>query len=371
MPNTRRGIDRRIVGGLGAVVVALVAAVVVWNARHSALTGERGSKEGKAAPSTHASTGSDAVLSIRPGISPPASRTQPVTHVTPLMREFFEARNYRALYDRLEARGTARTPEESYLLSRILERCVNGLAPNRPQAATNEINDEKRRALESALSPRDPAREKRLAAFDRLRNDVCEGLGGLPDAHKEARALVESAAAAGEPAAQARLVQIQLHDQLALPDGSTRATSRPQDFPEISDAQVETLRRSVASGDPLAVMVAVDALNSPMSNLSLRTDDDRPMSADALRSAAHLMACDLGYPCGPEDRELTAGCAVLGKCDATSYRDWLFFYARSPADSQVTQDYYDRLTRAAATGDWSSITFARAPNPLWTAYPAF
>jgi hypothetical protein len=289
--------------------------------------------------------------------------------MSPVMREYAAARQYRPLYERLMARGAARTAQETYFLSRIFERCRTGVRSNLSRDEVKSRNDEKRRQLEVTLSPKDPTRAARLAAFDRMREDPCEGLSDLPEAFKEARGLVESAAAAGNPAAQARLVRYQLTDQLLLPDGSMLAPSRPDEYSVISDAQLDVLRRSVGSHDPYALMTAMEALEQPLANFSLRTDDGRSLQMDAMRTATRLVACDLGYPCGNDDRDIAATCAFLGKCDAADYRDWIFFYARSPADSQAAQDYYVRLSRAATSGDWSGFSFSATSDPRWSSFP--
>jgi hypothetical protein len=84
--------------------------------------------------------------------------------------------------------------------------------------------------------------------------------------------------------------------------------------------------------------------------------------------ATRLVACDLGSSCGSDMPEIAFYCEWRGQCGAGDYRDFLLFYKLSPADSQLLQDYYQRISRVAASGDWSGFTLVRGPAVATTVF---
>ncbi len=117
------------------------------------------------------------------------------------------------------------------------------------------------------------------------------------------------------------------------------------------------------------MLEAQDVLTFPLANLSLRTGPaELPLDSGAFRNAITLAGCELGYPCLPEDnRTLVNGCALMGRCDAHDYREYLFFYGETPDTAQRTVEYQDAIA-AARRGDWSYFTFYPGPTPLTAAF---
>jgi hypothetical protein len=304
----------------------------------------------------------DAVLAISPRA--PAPRAQPITppsKQSPLMQEFHAAKAYQALYERLHG-AQRRTAEETWVLAKMLDECAK-VADRRVFAKPLLLGDADAKArFEASLSPKDPRRDKRIAAFDAVNVDRCMGLRDIPTTEKEIRGLLAEAASAGDPKASADLVRSDLVAQVKDPSG--QLVFEPGRFPSMSDAQVETLRRSVESGDPDALVAAIETFGLPMANLTLRAGpDEGAVDTAALSNAARLVACDLGVPCGADSRFLLSACAWQGRCDAQSLREYLFYYGMSPETSQQVAQYQSALVRAMNAHDWSYFTFFRGPRP--------
>ncbi|QJR10712.1 hypothetical protein DSM104443_01780 [Usitatibacter rugosus] len=305
----------------------------------------------------------DAVLSIAPGTG---AKQAPKRVLSPTLQEYANAKSYGALYQRINA-STTRTPEEQWMLAQMLERCAKSKERPREGPRWALGGDDAKARFAASLSPKDPDREKRLAAFEQINSDLCSGVGDVEVTDAEIDKLYELGAAGGDPKARAGQVRRDLMRQGQGPDGKYRFD--PTKMPTITDTQVDTLKQSFASGDPYAMQAAVSTFGFPMQNLSLRVGaDELPINANALYNAATLAACDYGYPCGPDSRQLLQACAMQGQCGATDYREYVFFYGSSPATSQLIGAYNVALANAARTGDWSYFTFHRGPPPNIAGY---
>lgn len=354
---------------LGLVLAAVILATAI------ALRGgveTRASKDPVAAAIAQATgkpqrLSTDAVLSITPGITP--SRPPSTARLSPVVQEFSTARTFKDLHERLD-KSTARTPEENWVLAEMLERCAKireQKADRGPRWALG--GEEARKRFIASVSEKDPNRAKRIAAFDEMNHDLCAGVADVEVSQKDIRRLIELGAAGGDPKARAALVQKDLRDAMFGPDG--RKPPDPGKLPDISEAQIETLKQAVASQDPNALLTAVSVLSMPLANLSLRTGtNELPVDRGALYGAATLTACEFGYPCGADARALVQACAMRGLCGANDYREYLFYYGNSPSTSQLIGEYQVALSRAARGGDWSYFTFHRGPSPSFAPYQA-
>ena len=301
----------------------------------------------------------DAVLAISPRVaSPRPGAPAPTPKLSPAMQEYTVAKAYKPIYERLKA-APSRSPEETWLLAKIVDDCA--AVAGRDASSTRRPADEEAMARFAAtLSPKDPLREKRIAAFGAMNGDRCEGLRDVKATEKDIHDLLAEAAAEGDPKAAADLVQ---KDVLARFKDSNGKFSFAKPV-MISDAEIETLKRSMESGDPDALMGATRVFILPIANLSLRVGpDEQPIDMTAWFGATHLMACDLGAPCGPDSREVLNACALQGHCDATNLREYMYYYGMSPAASQQIAQYQAYLAQAVRNRDWSAITFFRGPRP--------
>ena len=343
---------KAIVTVLAIVAIALVA--VRLTKVSSPLTGARSGTASSYANAPR-TLPADAVLAIAPGSAATAAR-RPVSVLSPVMNEYAHAKSYKSLYDRLRP-ASSRTPEEAWVLARILKQC----SLQAGEAHTEIKLDAAVARFSDALSPRDPSRDRRIAAFRATLQGHCEGLGNLQATPEMIHDLLATAAAAGEPKALAQLVEDDLWAQLrrnANPDAQGYVLAA------IGNAQVGDLKRAAESGDPYALVTAAQVLAFPLANLSLQSaSDGRPIEAETFVAAAELLACESGYPCGPDSYRVEAGCAYQGRCEAQSLREYMFFYALAPDASQRLAEYQAALSRAVRDHDWSALAFHPGPGP--------
>ena len=351
-----------------AVAIALIAMAVVavrLTKPSSPLLGGRPATAGSYA-NTPRNLPADAVLAIAPGSGATAGH-RPVSVLSPVLTEFAHAKSYKSLYDRLRP-ASSRTPEETWILATILKEC--GKQPNRKQddASASIPDDVAVSRFAAALPARDPAREKRIAAFRGVRGGRCGDLKDLQTTPEAIRDLLAQAAAAGDPKAAADLVHHDLWAPLDAMNAGDRFSMATAPWPAISAGQIAELKRAAESGDPFALVSVAQAFGGPFTNMNLQDAQDRPVNSGDLRTAAQLVACDAGYPCGPDSRSMQFGCAYFGNCDAQTLREYAFFYGLSPDASQRVAQYEAMLTRAVRDHDWSSFTFHPGPAVILAPY---
>jgi hypothetical protein len=309
----------------------------------------------------------DAVLAIAPGTGAPANH-RPVSVLSPVLTEFSHAKSYKALYDRLRP-ASSRTPEETWILAKIFQECGKQTGHDRRDDSRYTISEDV--AVErfaAALPSRDPSRERRIAAYRGVVSGHCRDLRDLDVTPQAIRELLAQAASAGDPKASADLVR---HDLWAPIDkmDPTKLSMATAPWPAISTAQVEQLKGAAESGDPYALITVAETLAGPFTNMSLEaTQDGRTVNSGDLQAAAHLVACDAGYPCGPDSRSMQFGCAYLGNCDAQTFREYEFFYGLTPDSSQRVAQYQAMLEHAVRDHDWSGFTFHPGPAVLLAPY---
>ena len=306
----------------------------------------------RALPSSPAKLAASAVLSIdvrTPGIKQSVHAARASLYV-----EFLNAKQLKPLYDRLKASPEGQTPEGEYLLYEMLRRCatVSDRTTPRPFVRPAPKRDE----FVASLSPNDPQRDKRIAAFDEVETNRCTGFEGVSITQADLNKLLANAASAGDPKARALAIEQELFQQ-------RRAGGR-MDSQTLSDAQVETLRQVLTSRDPGAIVTAGRLLSNTWHDFSLRIGADGQIAEPrALNNAWQMLACDYGYPCDANNSRVLGECALQGHCQATSLQDHLLFYGSSPHDSQLVAQYQQILRNAVESGDWSQVAVVRAPRP--------
>jgi hypothetical protein len=302
----------------------------------------------------------EVVLAISPKATPPrlpheAPAEKPRLSAT--MQEFLSKQPYRALFERLRS-SASRSPEDDYVLAELLDRCgkVAGRKP-RPQPSTEEA----RARFVSSVSDADPQRDRRIAAWEELNNPRCAGIE-VDTTESEIRALLDKAAAGGDPKARARIVEQDVWAPFRTPDGGMRMDRRN---PSMTDAQLDSMREAVRSGDPEALLAAGRLFSSTMGDLVIRAGPEgRAIDPRVFHDAWTLAACEQGLACDRQHQMLLHGCAMQGNCEASDLRQYMFYYQHSPQQSQRLYEYQTHITRAIRSGDWSWFTFHRgAPAP--------
>src|SRR5205085_11426980 len=102
-------------------------------------------------------------------------------------------RDRKALYDRLSSLAS-RTAEESYVLAEILNTCRHAVAYK--GEPIDVLIEQARKQATAGISPRDPMRERRLAAYDAIYagTHVCKGFRDVAITKERIRELMEAAA---------------------------------------------------------------------------------------------------------------------------------------------------------------------------------
>lgn len=350
---------------LGIAVAAIILVVAIFmrapsdESKSAAATKVGGQEAGRSAKAS-----SETVLSIAPGMRRAPGAAANKSRMTLLMTEFVASHDDKAIYERLKKLPNP-TAEELYVMAAILERCADITDQKwRTSQRWHLGGAEAKSRFEASLSAKVPNREKRLAAFDVINYDECAGFDNLKVTEKEVRAIHERAAAAGDPKSRAAMLKYQFDDQRRDAKGQVD-WSKPI---EVSDAQLQEWKQIVASGDPRAVMDAVQQLGMFANSAHLRDPDEQPVEMVSMWLASMLVACDLGRDCGANSRYLMQGCAMDGHCDAADLRDYLFFYAAAPGSSQRVDEYRYRLLGVIDRGDWSFFNFVRGPAPAMAGY---
>ena len=291
-----------------------------------------------------------AVLSIDPRANP---GQRPAPTPVSLHAEFLATKQYRPLYDRLQASGEGRTREGLYVMYEMLLRCAN-VTDRTSRRPVQRAAEQKRDDFVAAIPENDPMRAKRIAAFDEVAANRCSGMESITIAQADLSKMLADAAAMGDPKAQAASLERELWQ-------ARRTGGR--DSVTLTDAQVENLRQIVATKDPEAMIIAGRILSNPWREFSMRVGPEgQTIEQRAFNQAWQLLACDYGYPCGENNPRLLSACAFNGHCNATSLPDYLFYYGASPHDSQLLTQYRSVLRQAIETGDWSQVTVARGPR---------
>ena len=272
-----------------------------------------------------------------------------------LTRDFLTARRYRALYDRLKSSAEGATPEGQFVLHEILNACAD-VAGRTDRRTYYRQRTQSRADFEATLPAGDPQRDKRLAAFDDFANR-CAGFEGVTATQAQLDALLASAASGGDAKARAMQVENTLRQEriaAARTDGWAAARAITLD-----DAQLDTLRQTVASHDPEALVIAGRALATSAGELRIGPDA-QVVEPNAFRNAWLMLACEYGYPCGEDSPRVLHGCAYQGHCDASGLQDYLYYYGSTPHDSQLLVQYQSILRGAVGSGNWSQITVREA-----------
>jgi hypothetical protein len=288
---------------------------------------------------------------------------------TPLAREFAGALAWKPVYERLKGSAEGETPEGQYVLYRILRACATvadrrGGQRTRPQA-TAQI-EERRRQIAASLPEGDPRLAQRLAAFDKVNADQCEGLGGVTVSEADLAQMLGNAVAGGDPKARAWQVEQEMWQE------RRNASTPGRAGPTLSDTQLAALKEAFATKDPEAMVIAGRVLANSFRDVTVRVGPDQePVENRTFMNAALLLACEYGYPCGENNQRVLNACAYQGHCGVASLPDYLFYYGASRYDAQLLDRYRMVLRQATDSGDWSGVTIqrgARSPNASGMAF---
>jgi hypothetical protein len=299
------------------------------------------------------------VLSIDPRTD--GYRPAPASLRRTVYNDFLDAKQYRALYDRLRNSAEGQTGEGAYVLYEIARACatITDRSPSRNPAAGKTV-EQRRDEFLAGIQSNDPLREKRIAAFEEVVVNRCAGFDGVTMTQAELNKMLADAVSMGDPKARALVIELDIQ----------QARRSRWDRGTLSDTQIEDLKQVFATRDPAAILTAGRLLSNTYNDLTLRLGPDgQVVEPRALFNAWQVLSCDYGYPCGSENPRLLSACAYQSHCDATSLPDYLYYYGSTPHDSRLLSQYRNVLRTAVESGDWSQLTVVRGPRP--PAAPAF
>lgn len=114
----------------------------------------------------------------------------------------------------------------------------------------------------------------------------------------------------------------------------------------------DLLRRIVQSHDPWAIWSMADVTGAEAKEHGY----EGPYVGSLLHARAwKLVACKLGYPCGPDSVEVRRLCAVYSQCVNDGYEAVVRQYYVSPAEFNAVAAMRDEILRLIAAGDYYAI----------------
>jgi hypothetical protein len=301
-----------------------------------------------------------AVLAIDVAKSSAPLKSRSASAAPTLSQELGRARFLKPLYERLTAPGGSPSAEAKFVLYEILAGCA--MRSDAPAGLNRRKTLEARRkSLAESIPDSSPSKQRRLALFDEMMLDRCDGLETLTTTRAELDRLLNEAAREGDGKARAEVVALEIQNQMAGPTpGSARGL---ESGPAIGDAQLQTLRESIMSRDPEAIVTAGTVLSNTFRDVVVEVGPNRePLDGRAAMEAWRLLACEYGAECGAANRQVQSACIFSGQCNATTLPDLVFFYGTTPYQSQLVDSYRAIFRQAVEGGDWSQLRFVRRPN---------
>jgi hypothetical protein len=276
-----------------------------------------------------------------------------------LFNEFLAARDYRALYARLNGSAEGETAQGKLVLYEILRQCANVTGGRRPGYRPQKPDREQ---FLAGLAPTDPQRDKRIAAFEAFTEDKCAGLAELSIARADLLKILADAAALGDPGAKALALEQELWQARRAGGGDGRWNR--DGGVTLTDAQVESIKQLLASRDPEAIRAAGRVLANSWHDYALRVGPDQlPVEPRPFMNAWLVLACEYGAPCGTDSPRMLQACAMQGHCDAMNYADYVYYYGSTPHDSQLLTQYRQILRTGIESGNWSQLAVVRGQPP--------
>ena len=301
--------------------------------------------------------GPEAVLSIQPSSTERVATGQELSpRVSSQLKEFTAASEYRGLAQRLDEKSP-RTGEENWMLAKLLEECAMRAAARASVAKSNPTwtRSTGLKRFTDSLSEKDPMRDKRIAAYEALNRERCEGVRMPRDG--EVNELRLASAAQGEPKGLARV----LYEEVMTEARNSGASNRPLDIGK----HLDRIKAAMESGDPRAMGTGANLISMPQGNVSLRIGPDEiPVQADIFSRAVMALGCELGEECGPGTESLNNACAYQRARDVRDLREYYFFYAMSPQQSQLMHQYMEALRPVVRSRDWSQFSIRTGVVPL-------
>jgi hypothetical protein len=346
------------------VIILLIIAMAVmaqWprDSRQTATTSAPA--EGKAPGNTSAASPTEEKVSP---ISAPGST--PKVAVSSLHREFSNAKDYFVLFKALEGRTD---PEALFYKASILDRCRQWSGKSK-----KETPEERIQKFNANLTG--PYKDIRKAINAKLQSEApisrCVNFT-TPVSEADVDAAYDAAAKAGDIRGQLD----QLHRSLLA--SATRTSMPAKGVPGVQDAKVEMvlpagptdaevalLKQALASKDPVQIAAAGPLLSAQYSNYELKFGDGKGLFGIPDHLLWNSVACHYAGGCGSESIAMQRVCALTGRCEVSSYDEYLRLDTIKEADWQNFLRYRATLIEAIDTQNWALLQEQRGPRSnIW------
>ncbi len=280
------------------------------------------------------------------------AQTSTRTHLSTMQRAFMEGRDLPGLFAQAVQLGEA--PEAIAIRLALLERCAT--ITDRAALAKPEKSKEERRAtFVAGLSPTNPETPARIAAYDALAVDSCQGLRDTKTNKAEIAELRAKAEATGDAVSTIRKIDCE--------SLKTRDQSKPELRAQaITEEQFAAVKKVIASKNPDALRPAIGFLNNTFRNAAIHLGPEQEkLDSRVAFVLADILKCQYGGNC---ERNLQQACAYQGKCSISNYSDFLGFYELSPYAAQKAEAYRQQFTQMIESGDFSQLTLKMGEQDL-------
>ena len=285
---------------------------------------------GAAPPSTRAELQTARVALTDDHTDEPTRTTAPAQGLSPALRTLELGGDLHALARELLPAATAGDTESQYGLALVVRECHFELSRNPDRAAFDRFLEGVPRR--SGIDP------QQYAALQRDRFVACDGFRDDPiDRYGSDAEWFSRAAAGGHPIATLELELRKVRE------------AKPRDAEALHDAAVAAL----ATRRPDAFLLLLE-LEFP--------DEDGPATRDAAPNATawRLLACQRGYPCGPEARWRREQFAFRGSQRAELGWDDALLFDMPAHEREQARDRAAELARALDAGELDAVL----PLPL-------
>ena len=288
----------------------------------------------------------------------------------PLRAQLLASNDWRAFFEGIDAMASVPLSERMLYKAVILETCaLTETAERIDRQETGGVTGEVTALLKGLMQDE---KQRAAVAFNMSRRipSLCRGFAGRKIEKDEVEAAYGRAAAAGSPAAQARVIAAQLSESAqrnaanvpAEYAGYAAAASGRVGFPDpITPEQREQLVNAIFSGDPIAIRSAGSLLSAGTDRQSLRFGAEQIDPGPHTGPLWTLVACQFGLECGPLNMEVSVACAQRAQC-APDYASYLRDYAMTPRDFAALQANAQAIIDAIHRRDNAAFQLVNAPG---------
>jgi hypothetical protein len=335
-----------------------------WRAADQDVAGRASTATSTVAPNR----GVAARTEVRPVVAMRAS-SRPSASPSALARERMLATDdLAAELNRLESSNEVPAADKLFYRAFVLESCAGyqeSVRNGDPQVAA-AAKDGALDRIKSFIAGLVRDERQKAAMEYNLKRKVwngCRGFAGMTISSDEIESAYAAAAAAGNPAAQARMVNARqsasaIHNADSIPKSDQRYAAMaegPVGYPEpTTGAEQQTLLNALFSQDPVAIRTAGNAMSVGTDRQSLRVGPQQLDLGPNAEATWALVACDFGFECGQRNMAVNVACAEQLRC-ADDFASYLRDYVMTPTDFATVEENARLISDAIVRHDMSAF----------------